>query len=212
MKTIGQILKEARDKKGYSLVRLENITKIKLDFLDLIEKEKWDKLPAFPTVLGFVKNISTTLDIDEKMAAAVLKRDYPPKKLNINPKPDVSSSKFSWSPKITFVIGVAAIVVLFFGYLIFQYVRFVSPPRLNVESPKQGQMISGNSVLVFGSTDMDSKLMINNQPVLIDDDGKFSVTLNVVPETKDIDIVATSRSGKMTEVKRNITWTISKPY
>lgn len=211
MKKIGQLLKEARDQKGYSLIKLENITKIKLSFIELIEKEEWDKLPAFPTVLGFVKNIAAALGMDEKMAVAVLKRDYPPKKLNINPKPDISS-KFLWSPKITFIIGVSAIVVLFFGYLIFQYVRFISPPRLNVESPKQGQTISGNNVLVFGSTDVDSKLMINNQPVLIDDDGKFSVTLNVVPETKEIDIVATSRSGKMTEVKRNITWTTSKPY
>jgi cytoskeletal protein RodZ len=211
MKKIGQLLKEAREQKGYSLIKLENITKIKLSFIELIEKEEWNKLPAFSTVLGFVKNISTTLDIDEKMAVAILKRDYPPKKLNINPKPDISS-KFLWSPKITFIIGVSAIVVLFFGYLIFQYVRFISPPRLNVESPKQGQTISGNSVLVFGSTDVDSKLMINNQPVLIDDDGKFSVTLNIVPETKEIDVVATSRSGKMTEVKRDITWTTSKPY
>lgn len=211
MKKIGQLLKEAREAKQYSLIKLENITKIKLSFIELIEKEEWDKLPAFPTVLGFVKNIAAALGVDEKMAVAVLKRDYPPKKLNINPKPDISS-KFLWSPKITFIIGVSAIVVLFFGYLIFQYVRFISPPKLNVESPKQGQTISGNSVLVFGSTDTDSKLMINNQPVLIDDDGKFSVTLNMVPETKEIDIIATSRSGKMTEVKRNITWTTSKPY
>ena len=204
MKTIGQILKEARDKKGYSLIRLENITKIKLDFLDLIEKEKWDKLPAFPTVLGFVKNISTTLDIDEKMAVAVLKRDYPPKKLNINPKPDVSSNKFSWSPKITFVIGVVAIIVLFFGYLVFQYVRFISPPRLNVESPKQDQIIKQKSVLVFGSTDADAKIVVNNQPVLTDENGKFSVNIDVVSDTHEVDIVAVSRSGKISEVKRKI--------
>ncbi len=203
MKTIGQLLKDARDARGYSLIKMENITKIKLDFIDAIEKEKWEILPAFPTVLGFVKNISAALSIDESKSAAILKRDYPPKKLNINPKPDISS-KFVWSPKITFAVGVAAIIVLFFGYLIFQYVRFISPPKLVVESPKQGQVVSGGSVLVFGTTDIDAKITVNNQPVLTDENGKFSVNLDVNSTTKEVDVVAISRSGKMNEVKRKI--------
>ncbi len=203
MKTIGQLLKEARDKKGYSLIKLENITKIKLEFIDSIEKEEWNNLPAFPTILGFVKNMASVVGIEEKTAVAILKRDYPPKKLHINPKPDISS-KFIWSPKFTFVVGVIAVMVLFFGYLIFQYVRFISPPRLTVESPKQDQLVTGNSVLVFGSTDIDAKITVNNQSVLTDENGKFSLSLDVSPTTKEVDIVATSRSGKMTEVRRSI--------
>ena len=203
MKTIGQLLKDARDAKGYSLIKMENITKIKIDFLDAIEKERWDSLPAFPTILGFVKNIASVVGVEEKTAAAVLKRDYPPKKLHINPKPDISS-KFVWSPKITFAVGIAIVIVLFFGYLIFQYSRFISPPRLNVESPKQDQVIGGGSVLVFGSTDIDAKVTVNNQPVLIDENGKFSVSIEIASTTSEIVITAVSRSGKMTEVRRKI--------
>jgi cytoskeletal protein RodZ len=211
MKTIGQLLKDARDARGYSLVRLENITKIKINFIEAIEKEQWNILPPFPTVLGFVKNIAMALDINDKTAAAILKRDYPPKKLTISPKPDIKT-KFSWSPKLTFIVAVSIIVLLFFGYLILQYVRFMSPPTLSIDSPKQDQVINGNSVLVFGSTNIDSKITINNQPVLIDENGKFSTDLAITSDTKEIDIVATSRSGKMTEVKRTILWTTSKPY
>ncbi|HTK03441.1 MAG TPA: helix-turn-helix domain-containing protein [Alphaproteobacteria bacterium] len=203
MKTIGQLLREAREAKNYSLIRLENITKIKIDFLQAIEKEDWNKLPAFPTILGFVKNIASVLGIDERVAAATLRRDYPPKKLHINPKPDVSN-KFIWSPKLTFAIGIGIVIIVFFGYLIFQYSRFISPPRLTVDSPKQDQVVSGNNVLVFGTTDIDAKVTVNNQPVLTDENGKFSVSIEVVPETKEIVITATSRSGKMTEVKRQL--------
>ncbi len=203
MKTIGQLLQEAREVKSYSLIKLENITKIKIDFLDAIEKENWDSLPAFPTILGFVKNIASVLEIDDKMAAAILKRDYPPKKLHINPKPDIAN-KFVWSPKITFAVGIAMVIIVFFGYLIFQYSRFISPPRLTVESPKQDQVVVGNSVLVFGSTDIDAKITVNNQPVLADVDGKFSVNINVVSETKEIVIKAISRSGKETTISRKI--------
>lgn len=203
MKTIGSILKDARVAKKIHLSDIEEITKIKSSFIEAIEDEKWEKLPPFPTVLGFVKSISGAIGVDEKMAAAVLKRDYPPQKLRVSPKPDVSN-KVSWSPKLTFAIGVASVLVILFGYLIFQYVHFISPPRLNVESPKEAQIVNGNSVSVFGTTDVDAKITVNNQPVEVSTDGKFSVSLGVVPETKQIIVQASSRSGKVTTVSRTI--------
>ena len=203
MKTIGLILKEARIAKKVSFSNIEEITKIKSSFIEAIEEEKWESLPPFPTVLGFVKSIAGAIDVDEKMAAAVLKRDYPPQKLRVLPKPDVSN-KFAWSPKLTFAIGVASVLVILFGYLTFQYIHFISPPRLRVESPKEDQIVNGNSVTVFGSTDVDAKITVNNQPVEVSTDGKFSVSLDVVPETHQIVVQASSRSGKVTTVSRTI--------
>ena len=203
MHTIGQILKDARVTKSYSLMHLEGITKIKSGFIDSIEKEKWESLPAFPTVLGFVKSISTALAIDPKMAVAVLKRDYPPQKLRITPKADVSK-RFAWTPKLTFILGISAVLLIIFGYLGFQYFHFVSAPRLNVESPKENQVVVGDSVTVFGSTDTDAKVTVNNQPIIVSEDGKFSVSLSVVKNTKEIVVTASSRSGKVTVIRRTI--------
>lgn len=203
MKTIGEILKDARVEKKFTLSQLENITKIKSDFIGYIEKGNWDSLPPFPTVLGFVKSIATSLSIDKDMATAVLKRDYPPKKLRISPKPDVVN-KTSWSPKMTFVVGVVGIILVLLGYLTIQYVRFISPPKLFIESPKEQQIVLNGNVDVFGESDLDAKIMVNNQPVEITLDGKFSVNLNVVPETHEIVVTASSRSGKITTVRRTI--------
>ena len=47
MKTIGQIIGDARAKKRLSFKRLEEITKIKAVFIESIEKEKWQSLPPF---------------------------------------------------------------------------------------------------------------------------------------------------------------------
>jgi cytoskeletal protein RodZ len=204
MKTIGQIINTARVNKNISIKKLEDATKIKAEFIESIEKNKWQALPTFSTILGFVKTLSSALGIDPKMAVAVLKRDYPPKKLNINPKPDVSS-RFVWNPKFTFAIGIGVVVLIILGYLGFQYKKFVSPPSLSVDSPKENQIISGDSVLVFGTTDGDVKLTIDNQPVLVGDSGKFSTSIQITASTTEIDIIATSRSGKMNEVKRKIT-------
>lgn len=203
MKSVGQVIRDARIKKKLSFERLASLTKIKKDFLEAIEKEEWASLPEYPVVTGFVKNISQALNIDVKGGVALLRRDYPPKKLSINPKPDVSR-EFVWSPKLTFIVGIAGVAVLILGYLTFQYVSFISPPKLSVGSPYEGQKITGLKVAVSGDTDSEATIKVNNQPVIADQNGRFSTEIEISEETKDISVVAKSRSGKETTLVRRI--------
>lgn len=203
MRKIGQILKSARMGSNLSILQIEEKTKIKSSFIKYLEEENWSSLPPFPTVLGFVKSLSTTLGIDTNMAVAVLKRDYPPSKISINPKPDLST-KFSWNPKLTFIFGVSFFILLILGYLSFQYFKFNGNPSLKVQSPVENQIVTGKMLTVFGTTDSDNKITVNNQPVLVDDNGKFTVNMEVSNDTKEIVIIALSRSGKETVVRRKI--------
>lgn len=203
MKKISQIIKEGRKEKNYSYNDLEEITKIKSSFIEALEKENWDFLPPFATVLGFVKSISEALEIDQRLSVAVLKRDYPPKKINLHPKPDVSS-KPTWNPKFTFIIGIGIILLIFLGYLGIQYINFISPPKIKILSPVNGQVIKGSSILVFGETDPDAKLTVDNQPILVESDGKFSSNIEVSSSATMVVIKASSRSGKTTVIERKI--------
>ncbi|NTV79678.1 MAG: hypothetical protein HGA25_11240, partial [Clostridiales bacterium] len=151
MNTIGKILSEARLSKAVSLSDLENLTKIKSDFISRIENEDWDNLPDFPVVSGFVKNISSALSLNVENINAVLRRDYPPKKLNINPKPDVIN-KFTWSPKLTFAMGVGLLIIIVLGYLGFEYKKFMMPPELLIISPKEKETVINSKVKVSGKT------------------------------------------------------------
>lgn len=203
MKTIGETLKETRINKKISLSHLENLTKIKKEFILRIEKNDWDNLPEFPVVSGFVRNLASALEISPSNAAAILRRDYPPKKLTINPKPDVDS-KFTWSPKLTFFIGVAAIVLIVLGYLGIEYLQFIKPPSLTIKSPSENATVLSRNVKVEGETETDAKLTINNQPFIVDQDGNFIGEIEITKDTNEIKFVATSRSGKETIVSRNI--------
>jgi len=203
MKTVGEIIKDARLKKRFSKEDLEDKTKIKQEFIDLIEKEKWDKLPDFPTVQGFVRTISKTLDLNEDAVIAVLRRDHPPMHGRVNPKPDVTD-KFTWSPKATFIVGISVVIILILGYLGIQYKKFVSPPKLEITMPEENKIVNELEIEIKGKTTPDSIVLANNQPIIVDADGNFYSKLLISDKTKEIEVKAISRSGKETTIHRNI--------
>ena len=203
MKTIGKALKEARVRKKYSRVKLEKETKIKKEFIEAIEKEDWPALPEYPVVAGFVRSIAGVLQIERRQPLARLRRDYPPKVLRINPKPDVFE-KFTWSPKLTFISGVIGISLIVLTYIGFQYVGFISPPPLEVSVPQEGAIIKETSIEVSGKTEPVAIVKVNNQLVLVEDNGEFNAEIDIYEGTYEIEIKAISRSGKESIVKRKI--------
>lgn len=203
MKTVGDILKAARLKKRYSLKKVEKDTKIKKEFIEAIESADWKSLPEFPVISGFVKNIASYLEIDAKVAYATLKRDYLPQKLSINPKPDVGG-KFTWTPKYTFLVGILVVVLSLFGYIGFQFVRFNSPPNLEVIKPQDNLIVTTNKVEVSGKTDSDAVVKANNQLILVNDNGIFIGEVEIFEGTNEILVEAVNRSGKKTTTVRKI--------
>ena len=201
MTTIGSLIKEARRKKGLTRIQLSRDTKIKKEFIKALEAHVWQSLPEYPVVVGFVKNLSQELGIDKSQALAFLRRDYPPQKLQINPKPDVGKNEFRWNPRLTFLVGVAAVILTIFGYLGFQYINFIRPPSLTVGAPIEGQEIFESLLVVVGKTEATAAVRVNNQPALVDEHGFFRTEIEVTNETNEIEVSAISRSGKET-VKR----------
>jgi transcriptional regulator with XRE-family HTH domain len=203
MRTIGSFIKEARVRKKYSLQKLGEATKIKKGFIAALEKQDWGGLPDFPVLAGFAKNIAKALGINEEETVAILKRDYPPKSLSINPKPDVSD-KFVWSPKLTFLVGVGVVLIAVVSYLLISYIRFLSPPSLEVMEPREEQVITEVILRVSGKTASDAVVTVNNQPFIVSDEGLFEGEIEVLEGTQEVKVKATSRSGKSTEVSRKI--------
>lgn len=203
MNTIGKVIRGARTQKRFSRERLEEKTKIKREFIKAIEEEDWKSLPDYVVVQGFVKSLASVLDINEKHVVALFRRDFPPNNVSANPKPDVSE-RFVWSPKLTFIIGGIFTFIVVLGYLGYQYVDFISPPKLEISSPLEGERVSGDFVKVEGRVDSDVSLKVNNQLVLVEETGKFSVDLEVSENTEKIEVIAKSRTGNETVLVRNI--------
>jgi transcriptional regulator with XRE-family HTH domain len=203
MKTVGEIIREARVAKKYSFAKLEEKTKIKKSFIQAIENSGWKDLPEYAVVAGFVKSLANALGTDPEKLVAVLRRDYPPKVVNINPKPDVDN-RFGWSPKLTFITGIILVVLAISSYLGYQYYRFIAPPKLEVATPREEEVVFSGEIEVTGKADPDAAVTVNSQPVIISDNGIFSTDLKVDEKTDEIVVIAKSRSGKETKIVRKI--------
>jgi len=204
MKTIGQYLHGARREKKLSIGDVSELTKIKKEFLVAIEKENWEALPEFPSVVGFVKSFAGAVNMESTQAVALLRRDYPPKKnVTVSPQLDIPR-EFRWSPRLTFLLGAGAIVIMIAGYLVAQYLAFVRPPKLVVNTPEENAVILGDEVVVSGITDPNTTVIVNTQPVLVNTDGNFTTTIKITQNSTQVEVTATSRAGKETKLLRTI--------
>jgi len=66
MKDIGNFLRERREAKGISLIEVEKDLKIRKKYLQAIEEGNVDVIPGKAYFIGYLKNYSKYLDIDEE--------------------------------------------------------------------------------------------------------------------------------------------------
>jgi hypothetical protein len=95
------------------------------------------------------------------------------------------------------------LIIVFFGFLFFQYRSFFFAPELNVLSPKDGAVLS-KEVVINGKTNAEATVTVNNEEVSLNDKGEFTKKLELFPGKAEIIVVSKNRFEKETVVKRNI--------
>ncbi len=206
MNTVGTMLKEARTKKGISLNDVEKQTKIRLKFLEAIERDAYELLPSPIYAKGFVKNYSSYLGLDSTVIMAFFRRQTNEVKRSILlPKKtqDIESKGFRLTPGrfITFLL--IGLTVLFLSYFGLQYGQLQRPPELTITKPKNESIVGEKKLDVFGETNMDATVTVNGLSVTVRSDGKFFTQVALEPGVNTIMVVSTSRFGKTkTEVRK----------
>ncbi len=61
---VGRLLKDRRNKKGYSLEEVAEITHIRLEYLRDIENERFDRIPSELYVRGYLRSYARALDLN----------------------------------------------------------------------------------------------------------------------------------------------------
>ena len=136
MKTVGQILKEAREKKNISLEEAEKATKIRKKILNALENSDWKNLPSPTFVKGLLKNYGSFLRLDTRNLLAFFRREYEePKSQKSLLVSRIKSSKVRFTPQIITTAAFAIILIAAGMYLFSQYRSFTAAPLLEVTEP-----------------------------------------------------------------------------
>lgn len=208
MKTVGSILQEARIAKKITLDQSEKATKIRVKFLEGIERDDYSGLPSVSYAKGFVKNYAEYLGLDSARVLAFFRRQTTDvTRASILPKreqPALNKSLVQLTPGRFLAIILGTLVLIFLGYLSLQYRKINAPAALTIESPTNQLVVSERRVDVLGRTGSDATVTVNGVSVLVRGDGKFFDQVTLEPGVNKITIVATSRFGKMTTVTREV--------
>lgn len=189
MRSIGNIIKQARARKKLSIARLSSRTKIKQNYILAIEKEQWGVLPSLAVAQGFVKNIAGVVGVDGEMATALLRRDFQERK-----ETKTHETVVVWTPKAT-IVTLSLVAAIFLGFYLFrQYSTFAAPPPLTLGEIKR----DGNAVTFSGKTNENAQVLVGDEAILVDDNGNFQVTISINSGDR-LTIQALSRSGKATK-------------
>ena len=208
MKTVGQTLKDTREAKLYTLEDVEKNTKIRVGLLEALEGDDYVKLPPATFIQGFIKNYSKFLGLDSEKMLALFRRDYeakkhPPRVMESFKSP-LEHKKFRLTSAKVLGGVVALIVLIFFGYLWFEYHQYVGAPMLEVVTPVDQESVDIPQVTVEGKTEPEVKVEVNNQEIGIEEDGTFREEIKLSSSTNRITITATSKFGRSATVERTV--------
>lgn len=208
-KTIGETLKDERIKHRLRIEDLSKKTRIRTSYIQALEENRFDDLPATTFVRGYIKTYAQVFGFDHKPLLALLRRDYKesaegrliPREF-IKP---ILKNRARKSSVTAILVILIAIFLSLFGYVGFQWYNLTKPPKLEVHHPKEQDLVS-SKVIVDGKTLPDAIVTVNDQPVALQQDGSFKTEVIVPNEGISLFIIqAKDRRGKVSTIERSVT-------
>lgn len=212
MKTVGQILKEARLSKNLTLEQIEAATKIRKKILVSLEEGDWKSLPSTTFVKGLIKNYGGFLSLNHQELIAFYRREFDERKeirrtFTTN---KVKNKGFRLTPQLVTGGVILLGILIVIGYLFFQYQSFTGPPLLDISEPKNNIKINSTEVNLVGKTWEDAVLKVNGEEVALSPGGTFSVAVGLNQGVNIITITAANRFGKIATEKRTVVVEVAK--
>lgn len=204
MVRVGQRLHKERLAKKLSLEDIAKATKIKASFLAAIERGEYNKLPSPAYAQGFVRNYAAYLGLPKTEITALFRREFDEKKaLQVLPNSLVKQEEFPLK-RIRIqesLVIICVILVLFLGFLAYQYRYVFIAPALSVTVPQQS---ISEDITLTGKTDSGATVLVNNEQVPLNSKGEFTKKLTLFSGKTVITVKAKNRIGKETVVQREV--------
>ncbi|HEX9436276.1 MAG TPA: RodZ domain-containing protein [Candidatus Limnocylindria bacterium] len=216
---LGEILRQQRERKRIPLEQAAEDTRIREKFLVALESGDHRALPGAVYTKGFLRNYADYLDLDSTELVALYTAERsstpePPRRFE--PMRPVMRSGVFISPTILVPFVVLAAVVLFVGYLSYQFASFATPPRIEVLDPSTDTIAERADYTVRGRTLPEGRVTVrvfpgpdNYTDIRPAADGTFAVTVQLRPGPNHIEVQVLDPAGKVSQVSRGVRFEVA---
>ncbi|MEA1936580.1 MAG: helix-turn-helix domain-containing protein [Patescibacteria group bacterium] len=210
--TVGECLKRKREELNISLENVSEKLKVKISYLENLEKGDYEKLPPDVFVKGFIKSYARLMGMNsekmvgiyvrEKKIGDKIEKKHQKKKIIAN---KLTTKNFAIiTPKI--VTAFLSLLILFIVgyYLWYQISSFNSTPYLFVASPYEDQIVNDSEITIEGETEKETVIRINGQDVFVNPHGYFKEEITLQAGKNVLIIEATNKFDRTAKETRNI--------
>ena len=126
--TLGDGLREARERSGRSLIELSGVTRVPVRYLTALEQNDFSILPNRVFSIGYVRAYAGALGLDEQLAVERFKRETPDPSVPLQPPVGVAFEEVRrYSPRL--IAAGLALVAAIVGWNVFQRVSLMRAPQ-----------------------------------------------------------------------------------
>jgi len=207
-------LKKAREERGLSHKEIFQTIKIHPRFLQALEESNWSVFSSGVHAKGFLKNYTEYLGLNPGEVLAFFRREYDERADDSRAKKVVrplAVPRLVITPGLILATATVFFVILFFGYVIYQYHSFAGAPLLIIEQPPVDLTASDPLLNVVGRADPDATVFLNGQEITNDEQGKFSTQITLSEGVNALNFVARNKLGRESVVARTVVLRNSAP-
>jgi len=207
-KTVGELLQQEREQRRMSRTELAQKIRVKEQFLEALEANRFDELPAAVFVKGYIKSYARVLGFDPEPMLGLLRRDFQESAKGKLVAQEFLKPAFTnqsgFSPVKLATSSVAGVFLVLFAYIAVRWYGLISPPSLTVVEPTEDSIVS-SQVVIRGASEPETIVTVNAQPVTVDSDGSFETQITLPNEgISTITIEAKDKRDKTSTVQRTV--------
>lgn len=202
MLSVGDILRQEREKQGLTLQQVEKSTKMRAKFLKAIEENDWAFFESKVYISGVIKSYAKFLGLDPKKTSAYFRRDYE-KKEEVKFQKRIEPTSLQSQPK-KIIIGIfITVFFIFFAYFAYQLKIYFSPPKVTIVSPTKNIFRNVDRIKIRGNTEKEAGISIFGEKVFPNREGEFVYDYPLKKGKNTLIIEVTGANGRKSIVAQD---------
>lgn len=210
----GKDLRELRELRGWSVKQLADASGIPEYLIKAFEQEKFAILDNPYYHERHVKTLIYALDgrvpfFVGKYRAALKRDGFDPKQRNKDysfTRKTKRSEFFTTTKYLPFLLLIP--IFLFLIYYVYNEAKiFNQVPPLELQTPQNYAKLKEPNVIVSGTTDPNAIIIVNGQSAVVQDNGSFSIALDIPRGLTKLTVTAKKRYGLTNSLTRYISYT-----